>query len=58
MKTFYLILMTLLILVSFAVIIMGFSSAQGAPQEAVVAGIACFLGINARIAQAAAHDCE
>lgn len=58
MKYFYLVLMVILILVAFAVVVMGFSSAQGAPQEAVVVGLACFFGILARIAQAAAHNAE
>lgn len=51
MKTLSLILVIIAILILFG----GFSSASGAPQEAVVVGLCCFIGILARIAQAEGH---
>lgn len=40
---------------SLLTLVVGFSSSESAPQEAVVVGQACFFGILARITQAAAH---
>lgn len=47
-----------LVVLSILLLIGGFLSAQSAPQEAVVVGGCCFLGILARIAQASGHQAE
>lgn len=56
MKILYIVLTILLVLLSFFVIAIGFKTAEGAPQECVAVGLACFLAILARIAQAAGHN--
>ena len=56
MKTFYLVLMTILIVIAIIFVLGGLAEANGAPQEAATAGIGCFIAILARIAQAAAHE--
>jgi len=58
MKTFYLILMTLLIIVAVGIIAVVYGLGTGAPQEAAAAGLGCFVAILARMAQAAAHNCK
>jgi len=56
MKIFYLTLMSILVVLAIFVVGSGLGSSSSAPQEAVVAGMGCFLAILARIAQAAAHN--
>ena len=56
MKTVYLVLMVALIVLAFTVLLVGLTTSSGAPQEAVAAGLGCFLAILARMAQAAAHN--
>ncbi|MBK8623051.1 MAG: hypothetical protein IPN79_15175 [Saprospiraceae bacterium] len=51
MKTFTVIL----IVIAFLVLIGGFATASGAPQEAVSVSLACFFAILARIAQSSAQ---
>ena len=52
------ILTVLLISVAILALLGGMSAALGAPQEAVVCALACFIAILARIAQAAAHHAD
>lgn len=49
------ILTWIMIVLSLLTLVVGLSSSESAPQEAVVVGQACFFGILARIAPAAAH---
>jgi len=48
--------MSILVVLAIFVVGSGLGSSSSAPQEAVVAGMGCFLAILARIAQAAAHN--
>jgi hypothetical protein len=50
------VLTILLVVISFVVLFFGMSVSEGAPQEAVVVGLCCFLAILARIAQAESHQ--
>ena len=56
MKILLYVVAGLLIVLSLATILFGMTGASGAPQEAVVAGLACYFGILARIAQAGAQS--
>lgn len=49
------VLSIILVILALAVLGLGLVNAKSAPQEAVAAAIACFLGIMARVAQAAGH---
>lgn len=49
------ILSIVLVVFSLIVVTFGLLISKGAPQESVVVGLGCFLGIMARIAQASAH---
>ena len=50
------ILSALLVLGAVLLFVMEMAAATTAPQQAVAAGQACFIGILARIAQASAHN--
>jgi hypothetical protein len=58
MKTFHDRLTVVLTFVAILVMIYGITFSYGAPQEAAAAGIACFLGIMARMSQAASHHLD
>ena len=56
MKTFLSILQVLLVFAGIIIVVIGFTSSAGAPQEAAAAGLGCFLLILARLAQAEEHN--
>jgi len=51
-------LSTLLAVIAVGLFIFGMSSANGAPQEAAISAMACFIGIISRLCQAEAHQQE
>ena len=56
MKILLYVVAGLLIVLSLATVLIGLAGAAGAPQEAVVAGLACWFAILARIAQSGAQS--
>jgi len=48
-------LSVILVIIAIGMFVVEMASATGAPQQAVAAGNACFIGILARLAQASGH---
>ncbi len=47
-----------LVIISFIIVVLGIFTSKSAPQQSVIVGLGCFLGIMARIAQASSHHAE
>ena len=52
------ILSYILVLIAFFILVVGLLESTSSIQESAAAGIACFFGIMARLAQASAHHSE
>ena len=48
----------ILVIIAILILIGGISVSNGAPQEAVIVGMSCFVGILARIAQSSGQHKE